>query len=324
MERRKFIKSTFIAGISALSLSKTNSAIASIIKDLESNDPFFKLSLAQWSIHRMIKNDGFDPFLFANIAGDMGFAGLEYVNALYFDYLKGFSSQTDAMKSFIKKSLDQSKRNKLENVLIMIDGEGNLAESQKEKRISAVNNHHKWIEAASALSCKSVRVNLRGSNKPEEWKENSMASLISLSEYAKKYNLNVIVENHGNLSSNAKLLTEVIRGTAMDNCGTLPDFGNFCYTRDNNLPKGEDCIDGYDKYLGVSEMLPFAKGVSAKTYDFDNEGNETTIDYKRMLQMVEKSGYKGFIGVEYEGDRLSEKEGILATKKLLLKLGSEV
>jgi hypothetical protein len=80
------------------------------------------------------------------------------------------------------------------------------------------------------------------------------------------------------------------------------------------------CVEEYDRYQGVEELMPFAKAVSAKSYDFDAAGNETTIDFQRMVRIVKKSGYKGFLGIEYEGSRLSEAEGIKATKKLLERL----
>jgi len=139
-----------------------------------------------------------------------------------------------------------------------------------------------------------------------------------LATYAKDKNVNIIVENHGGLSSNASKLAEVMKAVNMENCGTLPDFGNFCVKRKDGSYYNGECEEEYDMYQGVMELMPYAKGVSAKSYNFDEEGNETKIDYSKMLKIVKNSGYAGFIGVEYEGDELSEEDGILATKELLL------
>ena len=169
------------------------------------------------------------------------------------------------------------------------------------------------------MGCSAVRLNLNGENDVETWKKNSIESLNALSAFAKPLNINVIVENHGGKSSNARLLMEVINSVDYSNCGTLPDFGNFCMSEDWGSLKDNKCNNPYDPYLGVSEMLPKAFGLSAKSYEFDDNGDETILDYYKLLSIVKKGGYKGFIGVEYEGEILSEKDGIIATKKLLEK-----
>jgi len=158
----------------------------------------------------------------------------------------------------------------------------------------------------------------------KRWVTNSIASLTALSNYAAPKNINVIVENHGRLSSNAKLLMEVISGVNLDNCGTLPDFGNFCMSEGYGSLRGNNCDDPYDPYLGVKEMMPKAFGVSAKSYDFDTYGNESNLNFNTLLKIVKDSGYTGFIGVEYEGSELSEEEGIAATRALLLKIAKEL
>ena len=164
-----------------------------------------------------------------------------------------------------------------------------------------------------------------GEKDPDKWISNSINSLTALSTYAKEYNINVIVENHGRITSNIPLLMQVINGVNMDNCGTLPDFGNFCISDEGygSIFDGS-CKEAYDIYKGISEMMPRAFGVSAKSYDFNSEGFETSIDYNKMLKIVKDQNYKGFIGVEYEGNRLSEIEGIKATKDLLVKIGNEM
>ena len=281
-------------------------------------DSFFKTSLAQWSIHNSIREDGLSPYEFAKIAHELGFEGLEYVNDLYSDVTNS-EDKASAMEEFITRNNDLAAKYNLKNVLIMIDGEGNLSSSNPEERMMAVENHKLWIDAASKMNCSAIRINLKGEKEIENWIKYSVESFGALGEYAKPLNINVIVENHGGLSSNASLLMKVINQVNLENCGTLPDFGNFCMSEGYGSLKENNCKDLYDPYLGVSEMLPKAFGLSAKSYAFDSNGDETTLDYYRLLSIAKDAGYNGFIGVEYEGNILSEKDGIIATKKLLEK-----
>ncbi|NCO62578.1 MAG: TIM barrel protein [Flavobacteriales bacterium] len=275
--------------------------------------PFFKWSLAQWSLHKFVIEEQGDPFQFASMAKDMGFEGLEYVSGLYSKQIEvlGFDKTIDSLKTM-------SQLSGMSNVLIMVDGEGDLADPDEVKRNKAVENHKKWVDAAQKLGCHSIRVNTFGTNDPEIWKITVVDGLKKLSEYSATKNINVLCENHGWLSSDAPKLMDAIHQVNMPNCGTLPDFGNWCVKRKDGAQWGE-CEEVYpDKYEGIKMMLTAAKAVSAKSYDFDENGNETTLDYPRIIQLVKDSGYTGFIGVEYEGTRLSENEGILATKNLLL------
>lgn len=282
----------------------------------EEEEPFFKLSLAQWSIHKMIKNDSVDPYTFAEKAKNWGFSGLEYVSQLYPADLENDEYSPEAMAAFVEKSNAEAKKYGLQNVLIMVDRQGNLAVSDAAERKATVERHYKWVDAAAAMGCHSIRVNLYGEDDPEKWHANSVDGLTQLSTYAKGKNINIIVENHGGLSSNGALHAAVMKEVNMDNCGTLPDFGNFCITRKKD---SWDCVEMYDIYKGVTELMPYAKAVSAKSNEFDANGNEVKIDYAKMLQIVKDAGYTGYIGVEYEGNELSEEEGIIATRDLLLK-----
>jgi hypothetical protein len=115
-----------------------------------------------------------------------------------------------------------------------------------------------------------------------------------------------------------------MKAVGMANCGTLPDFGNFCIRREKGDMWESPCVEWYDRYQGVEEIMPFAKGVSAKTYRFDAEGNCIESDYARMLPIVKQAGYTGYIGIEYEGSDLSEEQGIRATKALLERVGAAV
>lgn len=326
MKRRKFIQQGSQAGV-ALSLlgvvacknkEKTDAAVESV-EEMAVAEPFFELSLAQWSIHRMILEDGLDPYAFAEKAAAWGFKGLEYVSQLYRGEMEAAESEDAAMEAFISKSNAKATEHGLTNVLIMIDREGPLSHPDESERNQAIANHIKWVDAAAAMGCHAVRVNLNGSEQEDEWIANSIAGLQGLATYAADKNINVLVENHGGFSSNGALLAKVMQGVGMDNCGTLPDFGNFCIRRNDPADWSSGCAEAYDIYQGVEELMPYAKAVSAKSHDFDAEGNETEIDYIRMLKIVKEAGYTGYVGVEYEGSELGEEAGILATKDLLLK-----
>ena len=327
MKRRNFIRNSSQAGLALSFLGmyackETKKEVTTATDETSSeNDaaPFFKLSLAQWSIHNMIKDKGVDPYTFAEKAKSWGFSGLEYVSQLYPPDLENDEYSEEAMAGFIEKSNAEAKKHGLQNVLIMIDGQGKLAVSDAKERKEAVERHHKWVDAAKALGCHSIRVNLAGSEVPEEWKANAIDGLTQLSTYAKDKNINIIVENHGGLSSNGTMLAGVMAAVDMDNCGTLPDFGNFCITRSE-----DGCTEEYDRYKGVKELMPYAKAVSAKSNVFDADGNEKVIDYFKMLQIVKDNGYTGFIGVEYEGKELDEEAGVKATKDLMLKAAKEM
>ena len=245
-------------------------------KTAMTSKPFFKLSLAQWSIHNSIREGKVSPYDFAKMASDLGFEGLEYVNALYSD-VTGSQDKASAIEVFIKRNNELAAKYNLKNVLIMIDGEGNLASSNIEERKLAVENHKTWIEAASKMNCSAIRVNLKGEKEIENWIKYSVESLEALAKYAKPMNINVIVENHGGLSSNASLVMKVINQVNLENCGTLPDFGNFCMSEGYGSLRDKNCRDLYDPYLGISEMLPRAFGLSAKSYEFDSDGNENLL-----------------------------------------------
>jgi len=304
-----------------------------------SND-FFKFSLAQFSLFRLIRSGEMDPYDLAKTSSELGFTGLEYMSALY---KGGFMNDTkfslaDAIK-FADKSNDLAEQYNQENILIMVDAEGNLSSGNSAERAQAIKNHYKWIDCAHRMGCHSIRVNLYGSNDLDTWKKSSEESLNALCEYAKDFNINIIVENHNGLSSNPKLLVEVIKSLDFTNSGTLPDFGNWCIKEDEekrnemyalfrkDKPPSEDemksigdiCIKKYDAYEGMKRILPYAKGVSAKSQFFDQQGNESSIDYNKMLSLVIESGYRGYIGVEYGGFLMAPIDGTVATKNLLNK-----
>ncbi|HLV62820.1 sugar phosphate isomerase/epimerase family protein [Galbibacter sp.] len=273
---------------------------------------FFQISLAQWSFHRALKSGKMDNLDFASKARELGCEGLEYVNQFFADKAKD--------KAYLTTMNERAAAEGLQNVLVMIDGEGNLADADAKKRLQAIENHYKWVEAANFLGCHAIRVNLGGGKQMEAAAKAAVDSLTKLSEFAKDAKIDILVENHGGFSSNGAWLAGVMKEVNLENCGTLPDFGNFCIEYGENY----SCAKEYPRYQGIEEMLPFAKAISAKSHDFDDQGNETNIDYLRVMKMVKDAGYRGFVGIEYEGRVLSEEEGIIKTRDLLLKVGKEL
>ena len=309
--RRKFIKqATGLAGIALLPAALTSCAT----KIKASKNPnaadiknsFFEISLAQWSLHRALRSKKIDNLDFPVITKkEFGINAVEYVNTFFKDKAK----DTAYLNELLKRCSD----NGVKNHLIMCDGEGNLGELDTAKRMLAIDNHKKWVEAAKYLGCSSIRVNAYGVGSAEDVQKAAIEGLGLLGEYAIKENINVIVENHGGYSSDGYWLSTVMKNVGKKNVGTLPDFNNFCLTRDAK----NKCIEEYDKYKGTYEMMAYAKAVSAKSMDFDAQGNCIETDYNRMLKIVKDSGFKGYVGIEYEGDNIGEYEGILKTKALL-------
>ena len=311
MKRRKFNK--IVTSLSS-GIILSNGYSCSNINNVDK----YGISLAQWSLHKMIKIDKtLNPMDFAQKSKELGYDAIEYVSTLYRPILEKMS-----IKEMTKKLINKSKEHDVKNLLIMVDDEGNLSSSNLSEIKEAIDKHKRWIEMASKLECHSVRVNLEGEDQLDKWKDNSIKGLSLLSEFASNYNINIIVENHGGNSSIGKELAEVIKNVNLDNCGTLPDFGNFCIKRKNGSLYDGPCDIEYDKYEGMKDLMPYAKAVSAKSYDFDQFGNETTIDFKKMIDIVDEFNYNGYLGIEYEGNNHSESDGIELTKKLIQKYNS--
>ena len=290
--------------------------LAPILNHKSMTDSSLKISLAEWSLHRALEAGKIDHLDFPAIAkNDYNISTVEYVNGLFGGKKMDFKAAA-VNKPYLNELLKRSKDAGVFNHLIMIDDEGLLAQPDDKDRLVAVDGHKKWIEAAKFLGCLTVRVNLFGDGSPEAKKTAAIDSLGRLSDFAKTMQINVVVENHGHESSNGAWMADVIKKVNRPNVGTLPDFGNFCLSQDWGSTQ-ESCGTAYDRYLGVKEMLPFAKGVSAKTYDFDSNGEQPKIDYKKMIDIVKASGFKGYIGIEFEGNTQSEEEGIRKTKLLL-------
>ncbi|MDY3562821.1 sugar phosphate isomerase/epimerase [Gemmata sp. JC673] len=311
---RSFSRRDFLAA----SAAATGAALLPRFAAAAEPADLFKISLAQWSLHRAFRakgGDKLDPLKFAEIsAKQYGITAIEYVNQFYADKKKDGAYLTD-----LKKVADD---NKVTSVLIMCDGEGNLGNPDEKGRAQAVENHKRWAEWAKFLGCHSIRVNAASDWKKGFAETQKLAAdgLRKLAEFTDTLGINTIVENHGGLSSHGGWLAGVMKLVDHKRCGTLPDFGNF------NIGKIEGVKEtAYDRYKGVDELMPFAKGVSAKSHDFDDKGNETHTDYRKMLEIVlKKHKYSGFVGIEYEGGKLSEADGIKATKKLLETVRAEL
>jgi len=297
--RRQFIRSGAALGLAA--------GVSSFVPACAQSAPLFRLSLAQWSLNRRLRSGDLDALDFPAFAkSSFGIEAVEYVNQFFMDKAED--------RSFLRELRMRCDDNGVRSLLIMCDREGNLGDPDPAARTQAVENHYKWADAARYLGCHSIRVNAASSGSYEDQRSYAIDGLRRLAEFGGERGLNVIVENHGGLSSNGRWLSEVIRGVGRDNCGTLPDFGNFRVGPDEE----------YDRYQGVMELMPFAKGVSAKSYGFDAAGNETLIDYRRMLRIVLDAGYRGHIGVEWEGREPGDVEGIRLTRDLLLRLRDEL
>ena len=294
----------------------------------------FEISLAQWSLHRSLYGNGrqklaglsteevrqaflddtasilqgpLDPLGFARTARqEYGLSAVEYVNVFFFDKAQN--------KAYLREMKTRAEDEQVKSLLIMCDLEGDLGAPEIELRQTAVRNHHRWVEAAAFLGCHSIRVNAASAGSWEEQQKLAADGLHQLGDFGEQLGIGILVENHGGLSSNGSWLAGTIKMADHPRVGTLPDFGNF------NISAEES----YDRYQGMLELMPFAKAVSAKANDFDADGNEASMDFTRLVRIVLDAGYRGHLGVEYEGNTLSEPEGIRATIALLRRVRQEL
>jgi sugar phosphate isomerase/epimerase len=270
-------------------------------------EPPFHISLAEWSLHRALQAGRISNLDFAQVARkEFDIGAIEFVNSVFKDKARD--------QAYLADLNTRAKDHDVKHLLIMIDGEGALGHADEAGRAQAIENHKPWVEAAKQLGCHSIRVNAQSSGSYDEQMDRAADGLARLTEFAATHDINVIVENHGGLSSNGAWLAGVMKKVAHPRCGTLPDFGNF------NI----SATEAYDRYTGVRELMPFAKAVSAKSHDFDTEGNETRTDYRKMMRIVIEAGYRGYVGIEYEGGKIDEYAGIKATKALLETVRSEI
>ncbi len=312
LNRRSFITAAG-AGLTAMSAGISPRLFAAnVTSTLAQKDLPFKISLAQWSLHKAINGKQMDNLDFAKVAKEkFGIDGVEYVNQFFADKAKD--------ETYLGEMKKVAEDHGVQSVLIMVDREGSLGDPDEAKRMKTVENHKKWVDAAKFLGCHAIRVNAASSGSYGEQMRLAADGLRKLAEYGDTMGINVIVENHGGLSSNGAWLYSVMRIVDHPRCGTLPDFGNFVV--------GNGVV--YDHYLGVRELMPFAKAVSVKTYDFNDEPYMTVrgdrmFDLKKLMGIVLDFGYNGYCGIEYEGGQLDEMAGIAKTKEILVKIREEV
>jgi len=287
-----------LAGATSLSALALTPALPAV------DDSWFRISLAQWSLHRTLRSGKLDNLDFAKVTRErFGLAACEYVNAFFKDKACDFDYLTQ-MKT---RAADHG----VESLLIMVDGEGQLGDTNPDARKRAIQNHYRWVVAAAFLGCHSIRVNAGGSGARDEVQKLAADSLNKIAQFGDQYDCSVIVENHGGASSDGEWLAGVMKLADNPRVGTLPDFGNF------HLGGG----NWYDRYKGVEELMPFAKAVSAKSHEFDAKGNETKTDYPRMMRIVQQAGYRGWVGIEWEGGKPDENGGIKLTRDLLVSCG---
>jgi sugar phosphate isomerase/epimerase len=277
-------------------------------------DPLYKISLAEWSINRPLFGGQMQHLDFARIAKSVGIDAIEYVNQFFKDKAKD--------TAFLREMNTRAKGEGVTQVLIMCDGEGNLGDPDAAKRQAAVENHYKWVEAARFLGCHTIRVNGYSSGTPEEQMKLVADGMHKLSEFGDRHDINVVIENHGGLSSNGKWLVDTIKLANHKRAGTLPDFGNF---RISGPGRGspDAKVVSYDSYVGVAEMMPLAKGVSVKPRVWDAHGNSSEIDLLKMMKIVVDAGYRGHCGIEY-GPEGKELEGVKDLRIRLEKVREEL
>ena len=302
LKRRDFLKfgASIAGGLAATGLR------GSLLSDIK-KPMVFKISLAEWSLHRALQSKEIDHLDFYSVAKkEFDISAVEYVNTFFFDKAKN--------SKYLKEMKTRADHHNVKSLLIMCDNEGNLGDPDTVQRIQAVENHYKWAEAAKFLDCHSIRVNARSEGSYNDQIELAADGLRRLAEFGDSIGINTIVENHGGLSSNGKWLSAVMEKVDHPRIGTLPDFGNFRL----------DGEEWYDRYQGVRELMPYAKAVSAKSHEFDSDGNEINTDYYKMMKIVLDASYNSHVGIEYEGTAHSEMEGIRLTLELLKKVRASI
>jgi sugar phosphate isomerase/epimerase len=327
MKRRNFIRRS-AAAAAGLGLA---SALPVFLQSNDKKELFFQIAISQFSFASEFWTKQLDPLDFAAKSKELGISGLDYCSMFFADKAK---DQT-YLNELKKRAADAGSY----NLRIMVDAEGVLGDLNEATRLKAVENHYKWMDAAAVLGCPMIRVNIEGEGNPSDVAKAAVDSLGRLIEYGKKQQIDVIVENHVGISCNGTWLAGVMKELNNPHGGTLADFGNFCINR--TKPETNDiagymktkCLEEYDRYLGIAEIMPYAKGVHAKTHLFDASGNDLETDFYRMFKIIKKSGYRGWVSIEYEGGLfkmynkdsryLDDYPGVTATKALVEKAGNE-
>jgi sugar phosphate isomerase/epimerase len=329
LNRRTFIKNA-ANGVVGVGLA---ASFPQLLRAGEKEKLFFKLAISQFSFASEFWTKKLDALDFAAKSKELGITGLDYCSMFFADK----ATDTAYLNDLKKRAADNGSYN-LRIMVDLVGVPGSLGNLDEKLRLKQVESHYPWIDAAATLGCPMIRVNLDGEGNPDDVAKASVDSLGRLLEYGKKQDIDIIVENHVGISCNAAWLARVMKQINSSHCGTLADFGNFCINR--TKPETNDiagymktkCLEEYDRYKGITELMPFAKGVHAKTHLFDASGNDTETDFFRMFKIIKDSGFKGWVSIEYEGgllkmykpdsQYLSDYEGVAATKKLVEKAGA--
>ena len=282
----------------------------------ENLNPEIKFSLAQWSYNRELFDGKMNTFDFIKEAKSLGFDGVEYVNQFFKEKVDDFE-YLDSLKQI-------SSASGITNVMIMIDREGDLGDSDEGKRKDAVDNHKKWVDAAAYIDCNFIRVNAHGDGTAEEMKNACSESIIRLADYAANKDIHILIENHGGFSSDASWLLALLDQINHKNVSLLADFDNWCIEREDGKLWGSPCIKEYDRQKGMRELLPHSKGISIKSFDFDKDGYESKMDYPALFKIMKQSKYNDFFAIEYEGHNLDSRTGVQKTKALADKMIDEL
>lgn len=267
-----------------------------------------KYSLAQWSFNRELFAGEMNTVDFVYAAGEMGFDGVEYVSQFFQDKV------TD--KAYLDTLNAAANAAGVKNIMIQVDNIGHLGASDPEQRTKAIIAAKKWVDAASYLGCDMMRVNAHGDGTPEQIKAQSIQAIAEVADYANSKGVQIIIENHGAISNNGAWLADLVSQLADKKVASLADFHNWCIERENGELWGAPCIQEYDYYQGFTELMPTAKAVSVKAFEFDAQGNETTMDFVKFFKIMKAASYNGYLGIEYEGSDLASRDGIFKTKAL--------
>lgn len=286
--------------------SKDTSGIIQSLK----TEPHFVL--AQWSFNKETFKGEMNTLDFINVAGELGFEGVEYVNQFFLDKVED-TEFLDGLKAAAKKA-------NVKSTLLMIDKAGVLGDSDPEKRKDAVEQHKKWMDAAARLDCPTIRVNAHGDGTAQEMMDAVESSVKELSNYGKSIGVGVIIENHGMHSSDGKWLSELVGKVVPYGAGSLADFDNWCIEREGGALWGAPCIKEYDRYQGMKELLPTAKSVSVKAFEFDKDGYPIRTDFKKMFQLIHDAQYDEYLAIEFEGHDMPGLEGVKKTFEIAKKL----
>jgi sugar phosphate isomerase/epimerase len=300
LNRRHFLKKSALATASLGLVGPVSKVLAAA-----SNEPLFKISLAEWSLNPLLFSGKMDHLNFARDARAHGIEAIEYVNQFFKDKAED--------NAYLREMKSRADGEGVRSVLIMCDGEGQLGSPDDAKRTEAVENHYKWVTAAKYLGCHTIRVNGYSEGSEKEQQKLVADGLHRVCEYADAYDISVVIENHGGYSSDGAWLANTIKMADHPRAGTLPDFGNFRMTKNKT----------YDSYRGIKELMPYATGVSVKPRVFDDNGNESDLDYARMMQVVLDADFHGYCGIEH-GPKGDEWTGIMKVKHDLIEVRDQL